>query len=338
MNGTQFSVVISSHSEERWSNLIAAVESLNRQTLPPREIIVVVDHNRGLFERARDRWPDLVVVESRERAGLSGARNTGLAHAQGSFVAFLDDDAFAEPDWLERLASHYGGSTVMGVGGAVVPHWVEPRPAWFPPEFDWVIGCSHIGMPQTTSKVRNMIGANMSFRRDVLDGLNGFRHGLGRIGVVPLGCEETDLCIRAGQRWAAGVFVYEPAARVCHEVPPNRSTWAYFVSRCYGEGVSKALLSGVVGVNDALASERHYVLRILPRGAVNALATAIRDRDIAYAARVAALVVGLTATVGGFVATSLRSNSRLFQKGPGSTIAANSNPARERDKRSRLRA
>ena len=319
MNDARFSIVISSHSEERWNSLVAAVESLKPQTLPPAEIIIVVDHNRGLFERARDRWPDLVVVESRQRAGLSGARNTGLAYANASFVAFLDDDAYAEPDWLEQLAAHYRNSAVMGVGGAVVPSWIEPRPAWFPPEFDWVIGCSHIGMPQTTSRVRNLIGANMSFRRDVLVGLSGFRHGLGRVGVVPLGCEETDLCIRAGQRWTAGMLVYEPAARVGHRVPPNRSTWAYLVSRCYGEGVSKALLSSMVGAEDALASERYYVSRTLPRGAVDALVTAIRDRDVKRAARAAAIAVGLTATIGGFLATSLRSTSHLVEKDPPAT-------------------
>ena len=317
MNDARFSIVISCYSDERWNSLVVAVESLERQTLLPREIIIVVDHNPGLFERARTRWPGLVVVESNERAGLSGARNTGLGYANAPFVAFLDDDAFAESDWLERLAAHYRNSAVMGVGGVVVPAWIEPRPAWFPPEFDWVVGCSHIGMPQKTSAVRNLIGANMSFRREVLVGMRGFRHGLGRVGVVPLGCEETDLCIRAGQRWTARLLVYEPAARVRHEVPPKRSTWAYFLSRCYGEGVSKALLSRMVGGDDALASERYYVSRTLPGGAVDALVTAMRHRDVTHAARAAAIAAGLTVAVCGFLAASLRRpKPRLLKEDP----------------------
>ena len=81
-----------------------AVDSLRAQTLPPHEVVLVIDHAPALLEEARGRWPDLKIVPSRERQGLSGARNTGVAEAGGEVVAFLDDDAVAAPNWLERLA------------------------------------------------------------------------------------------------------------------------------------------------------------------------------------------------------------------------------------------
>ena len=92
------SVIICAYTEARWPDLIAAVESLYRQNVPAREIIVVVDYNQHLFERVRTGFPGIVVVENSESHGLSGARNSGISVAKGSLIAFLDDDAIAEPD------------------------------------------------------------------------------------------------------------------------------------------------------------------------------------------------------------------------------------------------
>src|SRR4029077_6201031 len=125
----------------------------------------VIDHAPDLLDEARALWPDLKVVANRERKGLSGARNSGVAEASGEVVAFLDDDAIAAPEWLARLAAAYADPKVVGAGGTVRPRWVEGKPGWFPPEFDWVVGCTHSGMPQTLEPVRNLVGANMSFRR-----------------------------------------------------------------------------------------------------------------------------------------------------------------------------
>ena len=84
----------------------------------------------------------------------------------------------------------------MATGGSVHPLWPGPRPQWLPPAFDWVVGCSYLGLPEKTGAVRNPIGANMSMRtRPALDA-GGFDTGLGRVGTRPVGCEETELAIR----------------------------------------------------------------------------------------------------------------------------------------------
>src|SRR4029453_16604472 len=88
--------------------------------------------------------------------------------------------------------------------------------------------------------IRNFMGANMSFRRDALVDVGGFSTGLGRVGSTPLGCEETELCIRLASPHREGVLLYEPQALVRHHVPSSRATWGYFRSRCYHEGLSKA--------------------------------------------------------------------------------------------------
>ena len=295
------SVVICAYTMNRWNDLKAAVESVENQHSPPREIIVVVDHNPELLERARAEIPNIIAVENREARGLSGARNSGIAVAHGAIVVFLDEDAVAQPDWLARLSPAYSDPSVLGVGGAIEPMWLSGRPRWFPEEFNWVVGCTYRGMPQTTSPVRNLIGCNMSLRRQVFDEIGGFQCGIGRIGTLPVGCEETELCIRARQRWSQRQFIYEPSAKVLHHVPASRATWSYFRARCFAEGRSKALVAEQVGAKDALASERSYTTRTLPQGMLKGLADAALRRELSGLGRAAAIVAGLSITTAGYV-------------------------------------
>jgi glycosyltransferase involved in cell wall biosynthesis len=295
------SVVICTHSDDRWSSLEAALDSVRAQRLGPREIVLVIDHNESLLSRARDRWPDVIVVENEERPGLSGARNTGVAAARGSVIAFLDDDAVPEQDWLTGLAAAYVDDSVIAVGGAVEPDWLTARPAWFPDEFAWVVGCSYSGLPTARTAVRNVIGANMSFRREVFDVVGGFRTEVGRVGTIPAGCEETELCIRINRAWPDRSVVYDPTVRVRHRVPPERTSVAYFLSRCYAEGRSKAVVAKLTGSRDALSSEAAYSLRVLPAAVHDALREALGGNRAA-SKRAGAIVAGFLVTVAGFLA------------------------------------
>ena len=293
--------VICAYTEARWDGLFAAVESVQRQSEPPREIVVAIDHNPALLERVRAHIPGVIVVENREPRGLSGARNSGLAVAQGEVIAFLDEDAVAAPDWLAQLSAGYENPLVLGVGGAIEPMWLGGRPNWFPEEFNWVVGCTYRGMPQTTAPVRNLIGCNMSFRREVFEAIGGFRNGIGRVGTRPLGCEETEFCIRANQHWPQNLLLYQPWAQVYHRVPTSRARWGYFLSRCYAEGLSKALVSQLVGAGDGLASERTYTLRTLPQGVVRGAVDTFLRRDPTGLARAGAIIAGLAFATAGYL-------------------------------------
>lgn len=288
-------MVICAFTRDRLGVLGEAVESLRAQTLPPHEVVLVIDHAPELLEEVGELWPDLKIVANREKQGLSGARNTGVAEATGEVVAFLDDDAIAAPDWLRRLADAYADPKVLGAGGTVRPRWLEGKPGWFPPEFDWVVGCTHSGMPRQPSPVRNLVGANMSFRRQPLLEVGGFSHDLGRVGTLPVGCEETDLSIRVHQRWPEAEILYDPAAAVDHVVPPARGTLRYFLDRCRAEGRSKAVLTGMVGSDDGLSAERSYVRRTLPLGVLRGLADTLRG-EAGGLGRAAMIFVGLAAT------------------------------------------
>jgi GT2 family glycosyltransferase len=301
------SVVICSYSEERWSVLCRAVSSVLAQTHSSVDLVLVVDHNRALLERVGAQWPHLRVVENLGEPGLASARNTGVSNARGDIVAFLDDDAIAEPAWLERLVAEYSDPAVMAAGGSIDPVWPERRPWWFPTEFDWVVGCTYRGMPVGNSDVRNLIGANMSFRRDVLLTIGGFRADLGRVGNYPAGCEETELCMRASSSLPDRIIRYVPAARVDHVVSDERTRWRYYRARCFAEGRSKAIVAALPTSPRGLDTELDYSLSTLPRGVAKGVGDVIVRGDMGGGGRVVAIVGGLAATTAGFLLGRARS-------------------------------
>lgn len=181
-------VVVCAYTERRWDQLVLAVGSAQAQSRPPVEVIVSIDHNPTLFERAAIRWESdlygpipVLVVANRFGGRLGSARTTAAEMARGEIVAFLDDDAEARPDWLEILVTPYQQADVVAVGGAPIPRWETRCPRWFAPEFHWVFGCAYVGMPTVLAPLRHLIGANMSVRRSALHQIGGFHSDQPRV-------------------------------------------------------------------------------------------------------------------------------------------------------------
>lgn len=325
-----FSVVVCAYTEERWESVLAAVDSVRSQSMPATETLLVVDHNEALRTRLLARYAAVSpadggavrVLANAGPRGLSAGRNTGIAAARGEFVAFLDDDAVAEPDWLRYLAAGYGDPRVMAVGGRTLPAWSSGgRPAWFPAEFDWVVGCTYRGLPPGKVRVRNVLGGNASFRRTAFDAAGGFATGIGRDGDKrPLGCEETELCIRLSRALPHAVLLIDDRAVIHHKVPPARTRFGYFRERAYAEGLSKALVARSVGVGKGLESERRYVTRVLPAGVARGLRDVVRGpgRERGGAARAGAIVAGVLTTTAGYLVGSarVRRGPVTFTSGP----------------------
>jgi GT2 family glycosyltransferase len=295
------SVVICSYTEDRWDMLMSAIESVRGQTVPPEQTIVVVDYNMDLYKRLIFTVSDVVILENTGPKGLSGARNTGADAATAGIVAFLDDDAQAAPDWLERLTALYDDHDVLAVGGRAVPVWEAGRPGYFAEELDWIVGCTHRGMPRVAAEVRNVIGANMSFRSEVLDIVGGFNTALGRQNSLPLGCEETEICIRAVIGTPGARVVYEPDALVHHFVPAHRGTLNYMLRRAWSEGISKAQVSKIVGHKRALGPERRYVRQILPRAVFAGIRDRVQGKDPAGLGRAMTIIAVLAVTTCGYI-------------------------------------
>jgi GT2 family glycosyltransferase len=299
---SDISVVICAFTDARWDQLCASVDSVIAAGCG--DVVVVIDYNSGLARRAQEYLVGVAVVENVFPRGLSGARNSGIAACRGRVVAFIDDDAVAAPDWLERLAEAYTTDRVIAVGGYIEPMWRAGEARWFPDEFRWVVGCSYRGMPTVVAPVRNLIGCNMSFRIEVFDHLGGFVSGIGRIGSVPTGCEETELCIRVRRRWPDKEIVYTPAACVAHNVGRSRGTLRYFLARCLAEGRSKALVAASVGTADGLSAERAYARQTLPAGVIEGCRDALAG-DPWGLARATAIAGGVAVTAFGYLTARL---------------------------------
>ena len=303
------SVVICVYTEKRWDDIVAAVDSVAAQDVTAAETLVVVDHNVALLARAQEAFEPrgVRVLPNKHKQGLSGARNTAISEAVGSVVVFLDDDAAARPGWLAALLAPYADPDVMAVGGVAHPKWPVGRPSVLPGvdpgdrdatgELDWIVGCTYTGQPTEQAEVRNLMGCNMSFRSEVFASVGGFAEDIGRIGKNPLGCEETELCIRARQSYRRSGrrirIVFEPRAVVDHHVSADRVEWAYLRRRSWAEGLSKAAVSKMVGPGDALSTEASYVAKVLP-------AAVMRELRRKRPASAAAVVTALAWTAAGF--------------------------------------
>ena len=298
------SVIVCAYTEERWEQLINAIESVWQQSVQPKELIVVIDYNSGLYKRLQKFGGNFTLLENNQNKGLSGARNTGIAIAAGELIAFLDDDAVAAPSWLEMLVCQFGDH-VLGVGSSVKPVWESNKPFWFPEEFYWTVGCSYLGMPDTLKPIRNPMGGAMCVRKEIFIKVGDFCNGLGRLGIIPLGCEETEWCIRARQYWSGTHFLYEPRTAIYHHIPSRRANFKYFCSRCYSEGVSKALVVGLVGGSDGLSSERAYTFKTLPQGFLRGLGDTLRG-DLSGFCRSASIFIGLSLTTFGYIVGTVK--------------------------------
>jgi GT2 family glycosyltransferase len=208
------------------ATLRACLEGILSLRYPNYEVIVVSDGSTdGSAEIARE-YHGVMVIETINR-GLSAARNTGVEAATGEIVAFLDDDAVPDPDWLRHLASAFasgpyaavGGPNVLPPGSGAVAQCVANAPG----------GPTHVLI--SDREAEHIPGCNMAIRKDALVEIGGFDPQFHAAG------DDVDVCWRlldAGQRIA-----FSPGASVLHH--RRRSIRAYLRQQ-RGYGKAEALL------------------------------------------------------------------------------------------------
>lgn len=294
-------MVVCAFASRRLEQTVACVTAVLAQRPAPGEVIVVVDHNESLRADLRSRLPDEVrIVANPGDPGLSVARNTAVALSRHELVVFIDDDALPCESWLAALVAAFDDGTVAGAGGRALPRWETAQPEWFPEEFLWVVGCSYGGQP-TAGPVRNPLGCNMAFRAGAFQQAGLFDPSIGRLGTRPLGCEETEFCVRMARTLEASQVVLVPGADVEHHVPQDRGTPGYLVRRCFYEGISKALVRQLGDVR-SLDTERTYLRSALVgrlRASVGSALTG--PRRAGAVGRAAAVTAGVAAAATGYL-------------------------------------
>jgi GT2 family glycosyltransferase len=253
------SVVIATHTVDRWESLQGAVAAAQEQTRPPQEIVVSVDHNPELSSTARAKWDgtEVRVVDSRYPGRSGSTKNSGLEAARMDLVVFIDDDVTPPVDLLERLARIYEDDpAIKAVGVAALPNFETGRPAWLGEEFDWTIGCTYRGLPTKRGPMGRMVGSCMSARREALLAVRGFHADHH---------DDLDISHRLIDRYGWNSLVFEPDIAVSHLAPAARTNWRYLSNRVYTTNRDKVRAMQDLGSGANSASDRAFVLRFVFR-------------------------------------------------------------------------
>lgn len=237
------------------SFLLKTVLSLLDQTLAPEkfEILVVLNDpsQMGIESLQASLTPALeraslssqLRLVQEQTAGLSHARNLAIREARGVYLAYIDDDAIAQPDWLEKIIEGFTNNPdAASVGGDIDPLWERKKPWWITPPMFTYFSCRTFGdTAGCLPPGAYFFGTNMAFTRRILESCGGFSTRLGRVGNNLLSNEE----------WPVYQYIddqglikwYSPAIRVRHLVPNERMTLRFFIRRLWWQGISNTVHS-----------------------------------------------------------------------------------------------
>jgi glycosyltransferase involved in cell wall biosynthesis len=249
-HAARISVIIATRN--RASLLAMALDGLGAQQFPTEDFEVVVVDN-GSTDGTRD------VVSAHARSsmkvkyifeptlGVSVARNVGTRASTGPFVAFLDDDAIPEPDWLTRIMAVFErvSPTPACVGGPVEPIFEAPPPEWINgslPDFLSVVDFAREPFfLRDVLHSQKLVSANMAVQKAALGRAGGFDPRLGRIGESLLSGGEVLLQLQL-EKLGLPIY-YDPTIRVRHHVAATRLTSRWLEDRAFWGGLSDSLVS-----------------------------------------------------------------------------------------------
>lgn len=236
------SIVICTH--RRFDLLEGAVKSLVNQTASPESYEVIVVDN--------DRYPNPPVQEiisdasskirirylHESRVGVSYARNVGGGSARSEYIAYLDDDARANPRHIASLAEICEKYKPDICGGPCYPFYLDAKPAWFKDSYG--SNCLYGDVPRYLGPKEYLIGANIVAHRNVLDRVGWFDSCLGPRGNRIWYGDETLVMINAWKANPDLKVYYDPNLFVHHLVPGWKMSMKNLFRVQYMKGQSHA--------------------------------------------------------------------------------------------------
>lgn len=241
-----FSIVICTRNRSRkLKQTLQSIRQLETESTWRFEVIVVDnasdDDTRPVAQGEAGDGLDLVVVSEPE-LGVSRARNRGIASAKGEVVIFIDDDVELPSDFLIEYARAWQRwPDAAVIGGRVTLKWVSRRPGWLNDDLSGLLGMTtSLEEHKCTGPRFDIIGCNMSFRREVFADVGPFNVTLGYRGDNLAGNEEADLLRRIDR--AGGTIVHSTRPWLYHVVESEKLNREYFLRRYFNQGVADAHL------------------------------------------------------------------------------------------------
>ena len=237
------SVVVCTYN--RSSLLKNCIRSLEKQMADKKNYeVIVVDNNSkdNTKEIVRDYIKNKLNVRTvtEKNQGLSYARNRGWKEAKGKYVAYIDDDAIAELDWVEQIMIFIQKNPkIKAFGGPYSRFSPNPLPAWIPENYFTL----NLGNTEKKIDLKKewISGSNMIFNRSIFDKYGGFNTNLGMKGSKILYGEETELLIRLKKMEEAVNYV--PNIRVKHLVAEQKLNLWWLLKNDYSRGFSISLIN-----------------------------------------------------------------------------------------------
>ena len=246
MNDSRIELSIIICTYNRIQYLPKCINNCKQQSLSKtRYEVIVVDNNstddtKSFCLDFKEKNPDLNFIYVNEsNQGHTWARNKGIDISKGSILSFLDDDAFPNSEYAERIIHFFSGHPhVIGIGGKIIPIYEDDvAPQWMSSYLLTLVSAIDLGnknIPFTGSKFP--IGANMAFRQSAFEKVGKFNVNLGRKGNELEGGDEKDLAIRLKKSGETLMYVHD--VLVDHIIPSKRIQIPYI--RDLGIGVGKS--------------------------------------------------------------------------------------------------
>jgi len=246
----KISAVICTHNNSEL--LKKTIGSLLNQSLSKIEYEILIvdngskDSTRQVVLGYSDTHPNVKYVYE-EKLGLSHARNRALRETKTEYIAFIDDDAEADRDWLSCLVTCFeqakprpdiiGGKVLLRYELINIPKYITPMVEVYYSKLDY--GDKGLLLNADKGLTHYINGTNMAIRKEAFSENNGFNVGLGRKGKSLLSREESRFLEEAQKRDC--VIYYEPKAVVTHFIPKKRLRKRHLIRRFFAEGVSLVL-------------------------------------------------------------------------------------------------
>lgn len=233
MDQLDLSIIIPTYN--RSALLRNSLESVLDQESPEVNFeLIVVDNNssdetKSTVDSFISKRPERVRYVFEPRQGNAYARNTGIEHARAPIIAFLDDDAFVERNWLRTIKLTFARFPELSfIGGKVLPRWEGDPPAWLTPSHWSPIAAVDYGPAQRLIDSTNeicLLTANIAFRREIFATAGTFCPTLQRVkgGIGSL--EDHEFLSRVCRSGKTGMYVPEMIA-ITH-VPNERMSKRY---------------------------------------------------------------------------------------------------------------